>query len=418
VSPREEPIGEGDEAMSARSGIPAGEARALEGLRARYDVVVVGARAAGAATAMLLARRGLRVLAVDRGAYGTDTLSTHALMRAGVLQLARWGLLGRIEAEGTPRVHRTVFHYADEVVEIPITPKHGVPALFAPRRTVLDRVLVDAAVEAGATVRHRVRAADLVRGRGGRVEGVVLRAEDGDGVAVRAGTVVGADGLRSVVASRVGAPVTRQGRHASAVVYGYWSGLETDGYSWHWGREAAAGTMPTNGNEVLLYAGVSSRRFAEETRLDVAGGYLRIVREAAPVLAARLAEARLVGSLHGFPGHPGYLRRPWGPGWALVGDAAYFKDPITAHGISDALRDAELLATAVATGTEAALAEYERVRDGLSMRLFEVTDRIASCEWPVGELKALHQALSDEMKREVAALVERQELGAPARRSA
>ncbi|HSD25799.1 MAG TPA: FAD-dependent monooxygenase [Vicinamibacteria bacterium] len=392
---------------------------ALDGVRARYDVVVVGARAAGAATAMLLARRGLRVLAVDRGAYGTDTLSTHALMRAGVLQLARWGLLDRIEAEGTPRVRRTVFHYADDVVDIPIKAKHGVPALFAPRRTVLDRVLVDAAVEAGATVRHRVRAADLVRGNAGRVEGVVLRDEDGEARDVRAGSVIGADGLRSIVATRVGAPVTRQGRHASAVLYGYWTGLEADGYCWHWGRDVAAGTIPTNGGEVLLYAGVSSRRFVEETRSGVARAYRRILEEASPELAGRLADARLVGTIHGFAGQSGHLRRPWGPGWALVGDSAYFKDPITAHGISDALRDAELLARAVETGTDAAMAEYELARDELSARLFDVTDRIASCDWDLSGLKALHQALSDEMKREVAALVQlHQEPGEPARRSA
>jgi flavin-dependent dehydrogenase len=392
---------------------------ALDAIEARYDVVVVGARAAGAATAMLLARRGLSVLAVDRGAYGTDTLSTHALMRAGVLQLARWGLLDRIEAEGTPRVRRTVFHYADEVVDIPIKPKGGVPALFAPRRTVLDRILVDAAVEAGATVRHRVRVADLVRGSGGRVEGVLLRSDDGGALAVRTGTVIGADGMRSTVASLVGAPVTRRGRHASAVLYGYWSGLEVDGYQWHWGRDTAAGTIPTNAGQVLLYAGVSSRRFAEETRADVPGCYRRVLGESSPGLAARLADARLVGTLHGFPGHPGYLRRPWGPGWALVGDAAYFKDPITAHGISDALRDAELLARAVETGTEAAMAEYELVRDELSARLFEVTDRIASCDWELGELKALHRALSDEMKREVASMARlHEELGETVRRTA
>ena len=392
---------------------------ALDGIKARYDVVVVGARAAGAATAMLLARQGLRVLAVDRGAYGTDTLSTHALMRAGVLQLARWGLLDRIEAEGTPRVRRTVFHYEDEVVDIPIKAKDGVPALFAPRRTVLDRVLVDAAVETGAAVRHHVRVADLVRGSGGRVEGVLLRDDEGGAMAVRAGTVIGADGLRSTVASLVGAPVTRQGRHASAVVYGYWSGLEVDGYRWHWGRDAAAGLIPTNGGLVLLYAGVSSRRFAEETRADIPGCYRRILEEAAPELAGRLPEARLEGTLHGFPGHPGFLRRPWGPGWALVGDAAYFKDPITAHGISDALRDAEFVARAVGRGTDAAMAEYELARDELSTSLLEVTDRIASLEWDNAELKTLHRRLSDEMKREVAAMVElHEETGEPARRSA
>src|SRR5512134_276223 len=104
---------------------------AREGVRSRYDVLVVGARAAGAATAMLLARAGLRVLAVDRGAYGTDTLSTHALMRAGVLQLARWGVLDRIVAAGTPPVRRTVFHYEDGAIDVPIKPRDRVPALFA-----------------------------------------------------------------------------------------------------------------------------------------------------------------------------------------------------------------------------------------------------------------------------------------------
>ncbi len=390
----------------------------LHAVETRYDVLVVGARAAGAATAMLLARRGLRVLAVDRGAYGTDTLSTHALMRAGVLQLAGWGLLERIEAEGTPRVRRTVFHYEDEVIAVPIKTRDGVPALFAPRRTVLDRVLVDAALEAGADVRHRVRLADLLRGPGGRVEGAVLQGADGGARAVRAGIVIGADGLRSTVASLVKAPVTRQGRHAAASIYGYWSGLDVDGYHWHWGRATAAGAIPTNGGEVLLFAGVSAQRFADEVRADVPRGYRRILAEAAPELAERLGEARLEGSLHGFPGHPGYLRRPWGPGWALVGDAAYFKDPITAHGISDALRDAELLARAVDQGGDAALAGYEAARDELSAALFDVTDRIASAAWDTAELKALHQRLSDEMKRETAALVALRGAGGVERKTA
>lgn len=392
---------------------------ALEGVEARYDVVVVGARAAGAATAMLLARQGLRVLAVDRGAYGTDTLSTHALMRAGVLQLARWGLLERIEAEGTPRVRRTVFHYGDEVVDIPIKPKDGVPALFAPRRTVLDRILVDAAVDAGARVRHHVRVANLVRDAGGRVRGVVLQADETAPRAVQADLVIGADGVRSTVASLVAAPVTRRGRHASANVYGYWSGLDVDGYHWHWGPGVAAGAIPTNGGQVLLFAGVPSRRFAAEMRADIPGYYRLVLEEAAPELAGRLTGARLDGALRGFPGQPGFLRRPWGPGWALVGDAAYFKDPITAHGISDALRDAELVARAAGQGSDAAMADYERARDELSARLFDVTDRIASCEWDADELEALHHALSDEMKREVAAILElHAERAEPARRTA
>lgn len=378
----------------------------LEGVRDRYDIVVVGARAAGAATAMLLARRGVRVLAVDRSGYGTDTLSTHALMRAGVLQLSRWGLLEHIEAAGTPAVRHTVFHYEDEVLDIPIKPKHGVPALFAPRRTLLDRVLVDAAVEAGAEVRHRVRLDDLVGGEDGRVEGVHLQDERGATRTVRADLVIGADGLRSTVASRVGGPITREARHTAATFYGYWPGLDVEGgYHWYWGRGAAAGTIPTNDGLVLLYAGVSAARFATEVRGNVPGTHRRIVAEVAPELAARIEAVQPVGPVHGFAGHPGFLRRPWGPGWALVGDAAYFKDPITAHGISDALRDAELLAQAVVRGGEDALREYESFRDALSTGLLELTDRIASFAWDQAELKVLHHALSDEMKNEVTALV-------------
>jgi menaquinone-9 beta-reductase len=213
--------------------------------------------------------------------------------------------------------------------------------------------------------------------------------------------------------------VTRQGRNASANIYGYWSGLDVDGYHWHWSTGAAAGAIPTNGGQVLLFVGVSARRFAQELRGNVLRGYRLLLAKVAPELTEKLKKARLALPLRGFAGQPGYFRRPWGAGWALVGDAAYFKDPITAHGISDALRDAELLARAIVHGGDAALADYEHTRDALSTRLFEVTDRVASVAWDTAELKALHQALSDEMKREVAALVSlHDEAAAPVRRTA
>ncbi|MCH8254322.1 MAG: FAD-dependent monooxygenase, partial [Gemmatimonadetes bacterium] len=118
--------------------------------RDRYDVIIAGARCAGASTAMLLARRGLRVLVIDPTSRGSDTLSTHALMRGGVLQLHRWGLLDAIRAAGTPAIPKTSFHYGEETIEVSIKERDGVDALYAPRRTVLDAVLVDAAVAAGA----------------------------------------------------------------------------------------------------------------------------------------------------------------------------------------------------------------------------------------------------------------------------
>ena len=129
-----------------------------------YDALVVGARCAGAACAMLMARRGLRVLAVDRGAYGSDTLSTHALMRGGVLQLHRWGVLPSVAECGTPRVIATTFEYTHESVTVPIEPKYGVDALYAPRRTLLDGLLSAAAVASGAEVVYGVKVDGVLTG--------------------------------------------------------------------------------------------------------------------------------------------------------------------------------------------------------------------------------------------------------------
>ena len=128
----------------------------------------------------------------------------------------------------------------------------------------------------------------------------------------------------------------------------------------------------------------------------------RSLSASAPELSARLRDTAPAERIRGFRGQPGFLRQCWGPGWALVGDAGYFKDPITAHGISDALRDAELLARALCTGTEGALRDYERTRDLLSRGLFDITERIASWRWTLPELQQLHRGLSKEIAREVA----------------
>jgi 2-polyprenyl-6-methoxyphenol hydroxylase-like FAD-dependent oxidoreductase len=380
----------------------------------RYDVVVVGARCAGAATAMLLARRGLRVLVVDRGQYGTDTLSTHALMRGGVVQLHRWGLLDALVEAGTPLVRSTSFHYAEREVRIPIKPRPGVPGLFAPRRRLLDRLLVDAARAAGAEVVYGWRTADLVQSLEGRVCGVAIEDGNGQVLKIAADFVVGADGLHSTVARLAEATPYRTGRHASATLYGYFSGIEDDGFHWHFSPGASAGRLPTNGGLTCVFVATSDRRFQDEVAGNVAAGFHRLLSECAPGLGALVGAATRTGTLRGFAGHPGLLRRPWGPGFVLVGDAAYFKDPITAHGITDALRDAELAAEAVAAGTDRALALYHATRDQLALGLFEVTDDIASFEWGLAELEELHVTLSDEMKGEVQALLDRPETRLPA----
>jgi flavin-dependent dehydrogenase len=371
---------------------------------AAYDAVVVGARAAGAATALLLARAGARVLVLDRSAYGSDTLSTHGLMRGGVLQLARWGLLDRLVEAGTPPVRSTTFHsVGEDPVHITIRESAGVDALYAPRRHLLDRVLVDAAVEAGAEVRHGVRVTGLVRDRDGRVAGVRVAG----GGTVRGRYVVGADGVSSVVASSAGSPVVAHGRHASAVRYAYLEGVDAEGYEWFYGNGAGAGFIPTNDGLHCAFVATTPERM-RTLRLGRPddGGFAAVLRLAAPDQARRFAEARRVGRFHGWPGMPGFVRRPWGPGWALVGDAGYFKDPITTHGLTDALRDAELLAgallEALAGGDErSAMAAYQRQRDRLSRDLFRVSDEIASYEWDGRGVQPLLRRLSAAMADEV-----------------
>jgi menaquinone-9 beta-reductase len=370
---------------------------------ADYDVVIVGARCAGAAAAMLMARQGLRVLAIDRGRYGSDTLSTHALMRGAVLQLHRWGVLPDVQSTGTPLVRRTTFFYDDEAVPIPIKPRDGIDGLYAPRRAVLDRTLVDAAIESGATVRHDTRLVQVLRSATGRVSGVIVDHDTEGEQRITADLVVGADGMRSMVAKLVDAQAYRTGRHATGTVYGHWLGLQPDGYEWHYRLGAGAGVIPSHGGTTCVFVTVPAARFAAEFRGSVAAGYHRLLSEVAPDLSTAVAGAQRIGSLHGFAGQTGFFRQSWGPGWALVGDAGYFKDPFTAHGITDAFRDAELLATAATHGFDD-LGEYQRTRDAMSEEVFEVTDDIASFSWDLPRLRVLHEQLAAAMAAEVKSL--------------
>jgi len=371
-----------------------------------YDVAVVGGRIAGASTALLLARAGLRVAVADRARRGADTVSTHALMRAGVIQLGRWGLLPTVRAAGTPPVRRSLFHYPGETVRVTIRPSPGVDALYAPRRTVLDALLLDAAAEAGAHVLARTTLVGLLQ-EGDRVAGVRVRGADGIERDLRSRITVGADGIRSDVAAAVGAPVEQSAAHSGAVLYAYRSDLPTEGYEWAYGHGAAAGMIPTNEGLTCVFAGTTPVRYRHARRKDAETALHCLFAQAAPDLVTRLDESSPAGTVRGWSGVTGFVRRSWGPGWALVGDAGSFKDPITTHGMTDALRDAELLASAVidalssiATEREA-LANYQRQRDHLSAPLFDVTDRIASYQWTPAEVPTLLRAASSAMTDEV-----------------
>jgi flavin-dependent dehydrogenase len=372
----------------------------------RYDAVVVGARAAGAATALLLARQGRRVLVVDRTQYGSDTLSTHGLMRAGVLQLSRWGLLDRVIDAGTPAIRRTIFHYGDDAIAVPIKPAAGVDALYAPRRTVLDPIVVDAASDAGAEFRFGITVTGLQRDGNGRVAGVVGRDRSGAPIQAHGRLTIGADGIGSTVARHVEAPLERSGTGASAFVYGYWSDLATEGYEWFYRPGVAAGLIPTNDGQVCVFVGTTSARFRSEVAADIRRGFATLLGEVDPAALERVMAASPASRLRSFPGQPGFMRRAWGPGWALVGDAGYFKDPISTHGLTDAFRDAELLAAAVDAADAGmplplALARYQVTRDRLSSSLFTTVDAIARYDWDLPEVQQLLRRMSTAMTDEV-----------------
>ena len=374
------------------------------GQDAEYDVVVVGARVAGASTAMLLARAGVRVLLLDRGRPGSETLSTHALMRAGVLQLTRWGLVDEVVAAGTPAVRTVTFRVAGaDPMKVTLRPAVGVEALYAPRRRILDRILIEAAGRAGADVRHRTAVTGLVQEDGGRVGGVVTH----DGTVYRGRYVVGADGIRSSVAAAIQAPLQVQGAHASALRYTYLSGLHDRGYEWCYGGGAAAGLVPTNDRQHCVFVATSPDRL----RALAAGRtpdelFATLLQRAVPDRAARILRARRVERFHGWAGQPGFLRRPWGPGWALVGDAGYYKDPITSHGITDALRDAELLARALLeclgdSPEREVMHRYHRRRDLLAAPMLAAAEDLASYSWTDAGVQPLLRRVSAAMTQDV-----------------
>ncbi len=372
-----------------------------------YDAIIVGARCAGSATAMLLARQGLRILVLDRSNYGSDTVSTHALMRGGVLQLQRWGLLDRIQAAGTPPVTRVVFHYPGDAVRVSLKPAAGVRALYAPRRTVLDRVLADAAVEAGAEMRFRTSATELLRHPSGRVIGVAGHDTHGQSFVASAPLVIGADGVRSFVASSVGAPMIRTASSATACLYGYWDDLPAEGFEWFYAPGVAAGLIPTNDGQTCVFVGTTRERMRLVRSAGTTPALSALLQQVSPDLWKRVSAARPPGRLRGFAGQHGYRRKAWGPGWALVGDAGAFEDPLSTHGITDAFRDAELLSAAVgdiragAASEAGGLLGYQAARDRMAERLFGVADAIASCTWSMTELRRLLLEASSAMTEQV-----------------
>ncbi|OLR94831.1 NAD(P)/FAD-dependent oxidoreductase [Actinokineospora bangkokensis] len=347
-----------------------------------HDLIVVGARCAGATTALLAARRGHRVLLLDRARFPADTLSTLYIQQPGVARLARWGVLDAVRASGCPPLDHVVYELGDVRVEGCCSGVDGHRAAYAPRREVLDRLLVEAAVAAGAEFRDDCQVTGLVTD-GDRVTGVRCAGPGGE-VVERAALVVGADGMRSTVARLVGAPKTTEHPALTCAYYAFWHGPTAD-FEMYEGDTGWISAVPTNDDLVLVAAYAPQRRF-DEVKRDALASYRDLVRDNAPALHDRLAGAERVGRLHGTGDQQNYFRLAHGPGWALVGDAGHHKDSLTARGISDAFLQAELLVDALGEAVgdpaaqDAACAEYDRLRQEAMAENYAATLLIAQEE--------------------------------------
>ena len=356
-----------------------------------YDAIVVGARCAGSPLAMLLAQKGHRVLVVDRATFPSDTLSTHVVHPLGVDALARWGLLERVLASGCPRIHTYAFDFGP--VAIAGSPGTATaPFALCPRRTVLDAALVDAARQAGAEVREGFTVDEVLR-EDGRVVGIRGRGPDGATVTPRARVVVGADGRRSLVAAEVRPDQYHDKPAVLASQYGYWSGVPMDGrFETYIRPNRGFAAAPTNDGLTMVVAGWPAAEHERHVH-DLERALLETI-DLVPAFAARLRAGKRVGKLAG-TSVPGFFRKPYGAGWALVGDAGYHRDPITAQGITDAFRDAEQCAAALDASFRGvrtfddAMAEHQRRRDEHVLPIYEMTFQFATLAPPPPEMQQL-----------------------------
>lgn len=372
-----------------------------------YDVIVIGARCAGAATARLLAAAGHDVLLLDRLSVANDPLSTHGIARGGVVQLARWGLLQEVLDSGAPPIREVSFTLNDVETTRRVKNRAGVDLFVAPRRFLLDTLLVHHARIAGATVQMGLVVTALVRDDHGRICGVIGRRADGQHVKLTARHVIGADGLRSTVARHTGASVLYGFESDVALFYAYVDGVDWRGFEFYVSAGAFAGVFPTHDGQACVWLTRPTPLMAEVTRAGKRRQqvFVAALDRVAPGLVARVGAGRIVSSMRGWIAPANYVKLAAGNGWSLVGDAGYYRDPITGHGITDAFRDAELLARAVDTALRephlerAVLGDYASTRNAALFETLELTRKLATFPEP-SHFVELQVQLSEALDRE------------------
>lgn len=365
-----------------------------------YDAIIVGARCAGSSTAMRLARKGYRVLVVDRAMFPSDTVSTHVVQPLAVAALARWGLIDRLTATGCPPIHTYTFDFGPFTISGAPGTK-DTPVAYCPRRTVLDKLLVDAAAEAGAEIREGF-AVEEVLIEDGRVVGIKGRSKGAATVTERAQVIVGADGRYSLMAEAVRPEQYNEKPPLLAAYYTYWSGLPMEGrFETYIRPHRGFAAAPTHNGLTLTVGGWPYSEF-ETNKKDVEGNFLKSF-DLAPEFADRVRGAKREAPFAG-AAVSNFFRKPYGPGWALVGDAGYNRDPITAQGITDAFRDAERCAIALdqaftgARSFDEAMSEYQRDRDEHVLPMYEFTCQLATLQPPPPEMQQLLGAIHGNQK--------------------
>jgi flavin-dependent dehydrogenase len=364
-----------------------------------YDAIVIGARCSGATTAMLLARKKHRVLLVDRATFPSDIPHGHLIHRGGPKRLAQWGLLDRIIATGCPALTAVTHDAGDVPLSARDLAVDGVPIAFGPRRTALDRALVDAAVDAGAELRAGFSVESLTT-EDDRVTGI--RGGDRRGGTIgteRAGIVIGADGRNSHVARIVGASAYEEVPSLTCWYFSYWADVPGDALEVYDRHGRAIFAFPTNDGLFAVFVAWPMSELSA-VRADIERQFLAAL-DGVPTLADRVRAGRRADRFYGATDLRNFLRTPHGPGWALVGDAGCHKDPYLALGICDALRDAELLAEAIDDGLTGrrpmadALADYERRRNEATLPEYRVNLERARFTPLPPQQRALRAALAE-----------------------
>lgn len=360
-----------------------------------FDVIVVGARCAGSPTSMLLARKGYRVLAVDRATFPSDTVSTHMVHPLAVRSLSNWGLLPRLEQSGCPPIDTYTFDFGPfTIAGAPGT--QDAPLAYCPRRTILDKLLVDAAMDAGAEIREGFTVEDILI-ENGRAVGIKGHMRGGTPVVERANIIIGADGRGSFVAEAVRPETYDEKPPLLAAYYAYWSGLPMGGRFETYIRERRGfAAAPTHDDMTMIIVGWPHAEFARN-KADIEGHYLKTIAMA-ETFASRFKHAKRMTRFAG-AAVPNYFRKPYGPGWALVGDAGYNRDFITGQGILDAFRDCELCVAALGEvfggrrSFEAAMSDYQHKRDAQVKSMYDFTCGLATLEPPPPEMRELFHAV-------------------------